>query len=100
MQASFFKDPLFRTFAVERPLAVVTQMVLRRMLASKTVDSVFEQHADKQYHRTLLFSDLAMLVSGVVLGTHRSMNAGYKKMKDQLGVSITVGLRESATCRT
>ena len=89
MQASFFKDPLFRTFAVDRPLAVVTQMVLRRMLGSKTVDSVFEQHADKQYHRTLLFSDLAMLVSGVVLGHHRSMNAGYKKMKDQLGVSIT-----------
>jgi len=29
------------------------------------------------------------LVSGVVLGKHRSVNAGYKKMKDQLGVSVT-----------
>lgn len=89
MQASFFKDPMFRTFASKRPFATLTQMVLRRMLDSKTIDRVFNQHADEQYHRTLLFSDLAILVSGVVLGKHRSLNAGYKKMKEQLGVSIT-----------
>lgn len=89
MQASLFKDSMFRTFATERPFATVTQMVLRRMLGSKAIDRVFNQHADEQYHRTLLFSDLAILVSGVVLGKHRSMNAGYKKMKEQLGVSIT-----------
>lgn len=89
MQASLFKDSMFRTFATERPFATVTQMVLRRMLGSKAIDRVFNQHADEQYHRTLLFSDLAILVSGVVLGKHRSLNAGYKKMKEQLGVSIT-----------
>lgn len=89
MQASLFKDSMFRTFATERPFATVTQMVLRRMLGSQAIDRVFNQHADEQYHRTLLFSDLAILVSGVVLGKHRSMNAGYKKMKEQLGVSIT-----------
>lgn len=89
MQVSFFKDSMFRVFATQRPFATVTQMVLRRMLDSKDIDQAFNQHADQQYHRTLLFSDLAILVSGVVLGKHRSMNAGYKKMKEQLGVSIT-----------
>ena len=89
MQASFFKDPIFRAFAAERPFATMTQMVLRRVLDPNDVDQLFEQHAEEQYHRSLLFSALTRLVSGVVLGKHASMNAGYKKMKEQLGVSIT-----------
>lgn len=89
MLASLFRDPMFRRFAIERPFATVTQMVLRRMLDSNTVDRLFNDHANEQYHRTLLFSNLAVLVSGVVLGKHQSVNAGYKKMKEQLGVSVT-----------
>jgi hypothetical protein len=89
MQASFFKDPIFRAFAAERPFATMTQMVLRRMLDPNDIDQLFEQHAEEQYHRSLFFSALTRLVSGVVLGKHASMNAGYKKMREQLGVSIT-----------
>jgi hypothetical protein len=89
MQDSFFKDPVFRTFATDRPFATMTQMVLRRMLDPNIIDQLFEQHAEEQYHRSLFFSALTRLVSGVVLGKHASMNAGYRKMEDQLGVSIT-----------
>lgn len=89
MQASFFKDPIFRAFASQRPFATMTQMVLRRMLDPTLIDSLFERCAQEQYHRTLFFSSLTYLVSGVVLGKHASMNAGYKKMKEQLGVSVT-----------
>lgn len=89
MRASFFQDPIFRAFAAERPFATMTQMVLRRVLDPHDIDQLFEQHAEEQYHRSLLFSALTRLVSGVVLGKHASMNAGYKKMKEQLGVSIT-----------
>jgi hypothetical protein len=89
MQASFFRDPLFRAFATARPIATVTQMVLRRMLDPRDVDRLFDEHAQEQYHRSLLFSSLAQLVSAVVLGKHASMNAGYKKMQAQLGVSLT-----------
>ena len=89
MQSSFFQDPIFRSFATQRPFATITQMVLRRMLDPKEIDQLFEQHAQQQYHRTLFFSALTSLVSGVVLGKHASMNAGYKKIKEQLGVSIT-----------
>lgn len=89
MQASFFKDPVFRAFATERPFATMTQMVLRRVLDPNDIDQLFEQHAETQYHRSLFFSALTRLVSGVVLGKHASMNAGFKKMKEQLGVSIT-----------
>ncbi|WP_372718911.1 hypothetical protein [Novipirellula sp.] len=89
MQVSFFKDPIVRSFAVERPFVTVTQMVLWRILAPGDIDLVFEEHAEEQCHRSLLFSSLTCLVSGVVLGKHASMNAGYKKMKEQLAVSVT-----------
>lgn len=59
------------------------------MLDSGTVDQVFEDHAEEQYHRSMLFSTLAQLVSSVVLGKSASVNAGYKKMQQQLGVSVT-----------
>lgn len=89
MLDSFFQDPIFRSFAGQRPFATVTQMVLRRLLAPQQLDRLFEDHAEHQYHRSLFFSDLTGLVSGVVLGKYKSMNSGYKTLKDRLGVSVT-----------
>lgn len=89
MESSFFNDPMFRAFASARPIATITQMVLRRTLDPNAIDRLFIENAQQQYHRSLLFSSLTRLVSGVVLGKHASMNAGYKKMKEQIGVSIT-----------
>ena len=42
-------------------------MSLRRLLAPEVVNGLFEEHAEQQYHRSLLFSDLTYLVSGVVI---------------------------------
>lgn len=89
MRNSFFKDPLFQSFATQRPFATVTQMVLRRLLAPEYLDQLFHEHAQQQYQHCLFFSDLTGLVSGVVLGKHRSVNAGYKALRDRLGVSVT-----------
>lgn len=88
MDCSLFSDPNFRSFASKRPFATVTQMVLRRLLAAEQLDTLFENEAQQQYQRTLLFSDLTGLVSGVVLGRYKSMNAGYKELKDRFGVSV------------
>ena len=88
MECNLFTDPLFQAFAKKRPFATVTQMVLRRMLSPQQLDKLFESEAERQYFRTLKFSDLTGLVSGVVLGKYRSMNAGYKALQDQLGVSV------------
>ena len=89
MKNSFFHDPIFRAFAERSPVATMTQMVLRRLLAPEHLERLFHTHAQQQYHRTLLFSDLTGLLSGVVLGKFRSVNSGYKMLKDRLGVSIT-----------
>lgn len=89
MSVSFFKDPIFQRFATERPIAVMTQMTLSHLLDADSVDRVFADHAELQYERKLSFSTLTQLVSSVVLGTNASVNAGWRKMKDRLGVSVT-----------
>lgn len=89
MPTSFLSNPIFTAFATQRPIATITQMVLRRILEPENIDRVFAERAEQQYHRTLMFSTLTRLVSGVVLGKHASMNAGYQKMQEELNVSIT-----------
>lgn len=89
MKASVFSDPMFQRFASVRPVATASQMIARRLLASELVDQLFRDQAEKQYEQSLLFSTLSYLMMGVTLGEHKSVNAGYKKMEDQLGVSVT-----------
>ena len=88
MQKSLFKDEVFQRFANERPIATVVQLVLRRLLDPKIVDEVFRENAEKQYERSLLFSALTHLMSSVVLGKYASVNAGFKKFANRLGVAL------------
>jgi len=83
-----FTDPLFQSFAVQRPIAVMSQLALCRLLDSRIVDEIFEEHAQEQYQRKLLFSSLTKLTSSVVMSFHPSVNAAYKKMKAEIGVSL------------
>lgn len=89
MGVAFLKDPMFQRFASERPVAVMTQMALAHLFDADSLDRVFADHAELQYERTLPFSTLTQLVSSVVLGTNASVNAGWRKMKDRLRVSVT-----------
>jgi IS4 transposase len=89
MKASVFSDPVFQNFVSARPVAVATQLIARRILDSNLIDQLFRDNAAMQYEQSLLFSSLSHLMLGVTLGKYKSVNAGYKKMSDQLGVSIT-----------
>jgi IS4 transposase len=89
MGIAFLKDPMFQRFASERPIAVMTQMTLSHLLDVESLDRVFADNAKLQYERTLQFSALTQLVSSVVLGTNANVNAGWRKMKDLLRVSVT-----------
>lgn len=89
MKASVFADPIFQNFVSARPVAVATQLIARRILDSDLIDQLFRDNAALQYEQTLLFSSLSYLMMGVTLGKHKSVNAGHKKMAEQLGVSIT-----------
>lgn len=81
-------DPVFRSFSSQRPLAVMAQMALGRLLDAEVVDQLFLEHAQEQYQRRLLFSSLTQLLAAVVLGKHPSVNAAFRKEKDRIGVSL------------
>lgn len=89
MGKSLFADPVFQRFASQRPMATAGQLILRRLLDPEALDRLFREHAETQYEQTLLFSTLSRLMTSVVLGEHRSVNAACRKLFEQLDVSVT-----------
>lgn len=89
-----FKDPVFESFCCKRPIAVMSQLSLSRLLDGPTVDAIFEANAQEQYHRSLLFSSMTKVLSSVVMSKAPSVSAAYKKMKDELNVSLTALYRK------
>lgn len=75
-------------FVCETPLAVMAQLVIRRLIGEK-LDEVFEENRSRQYHRELAFSDLASTVALVALGCARSFNKAYERCRERLVVSRT-----------
>ncbi|HMB05171.1 MAG TPA: transposase [Isosphaeraceae bacterium] len=78
---------VFQRFVEDSPVCVMTQALLENSLSPTTVDSLFEQHAEWQYTRNLLFSDIVHLMSLVVCGIRPSINSAFKKMAPYLGVT-------------
>lgn len=89
MPSSLFDCPVFESFATQRPIATASQLVLRRLLDPDAIDRLFRDNAELQYEQTLLFSSLTQLMTTVVLGKYKSVNAAYRKMFDRLDVSVT-----------
>lgn len=83
-----FDDPTFRLFVAKRPIAVMAQMALGRLVHGPVVDRIFAQTSKQQYERKLMFSALTHLMADVVIGKQPSVNAGYKKHQQCLGVSL------------
>ena len=77
----------FQRFVEDSPVCVMTQALLENALSPTTIDSLFEQHAEWQYTRNLLFSDIVHLMSLVVCGIRPSINSAFKKMAPYLGVT-------------
>lgn len=79
---------IFERFEKNRPIAVLAQMALDRLLSEKELDDLFFECADQQYQRSLLFSSLARLMASVVLCRQRSVRAAYQQMAEELSVSL------------
>jgi IS4 transposase len=73
---------------VERcPAVVLVRSVLERLLRPERLDQIFEDAAQRQYTKQLLFSQLVALMAAVATRTHASIHSAYLAMKDRLGVS-------------
>ena len=78
---------VFQRFTADSPVSVMVQALLENALPPTIVDSLFEEHAESQYTRNLLFSDVVQLMSVVVCRIRPSINSAIKKMGPTLGVT-------------
>jgi DDE family transposase len=78
---------VFERFAHEAPVSVMVRATLENALNPRDLDHLFEDTAQRQYTRTLLFSSVVDLMSTVVCRIRPSINAAYKKHASLLGVT-------------
>src|SRR5690348_6678305 len=78
---------VFQRFVEDSPVCVMVQTLLENTLPPTTVDALFERHAEWQYTRNLLCSDVVHLMSLVVCGIRPSVSSAFKKMAPLLGVT-------------
>lgn len=81
-----FSD-VFERFIADSPITVMTQAILENALPPATIDQLFEDHAELQYTRKLLFSDVVDLMGLVVCRIRPSINSAFKKLGPTLGVT-------------
>ena len=79
---------VFERFISESPLTVMLRILLEKSLPASEVDQLFEDYAQRQYHRELLFSTVVNLMSLVVCGISASVNAAYQSKTKGIRVSI------------
>ena len=72
----------------DEAMTALQQFVLENFLPAQTVDQLFEQTAQQQYTRELLFSSCVDLMALVVARTYGSVKAAYLKRQEQLGVTL------------
>ena len=82
-------NAIFSQFVEATPVTVMVRGIMERIFDPERLEELFETHALKQYTRELMFKDVVSLMSLVVSGIHPSVNAGYKALEKDLGVSRT-----------
>ena len=80
-------NAIFEQFVEASPVSVMMRATMERIFSGEHLDELFEETAEKQYTRELLFSSVVGLMSLVVSGIHPSVNAAYKALEKQIGVS-------------
>ena len=79
---------IFKPFIEGSPLSVMMRGLVERLLNPEQMDQWFEQFAQEQYTRELLFSTVVSLMLEVVCGSRKSVNAAYQAMEEAIPVSI------------
>jgi IS4 transposase len=79
---------IFERFAQQSPVTVMVRAALEHALSPQAIDALFEQAAERQYTRTLLFSSVVDLMGSVVAKIRPAVNAAYRAKAEALGVSL------------
>ena len=82
-------SPILDRFAIDSPVSVMARAAIERVLNPEQLNEWFDSTAKEQYTKELLFSSVFDIMSQVVCGSRRSVNAAYQASKEKIGVSIT-----------
>lgn len=78
----------FDRFIEKSPISVMARGMMERALNPEQLDQWFKKTAEVQYTRDLLFSSVFDIMSQVVCGSQKSVNAAYQASKEQIAVSV------------
>jgi IS4 transposase len=79
---------VFERFAQDSPLSVMAQGVLENALSPRVVDQLFEDVAERQYTRKLLFSSIVDLMALVVCRIRPAICAAYQARSEVIEASL------------
>lgn len=89
-EAPMILSELAEQFARKTPFCFMSRAVFAHAFSDDIVDKVFADHADLQYQRDLLFSEVTDLLGAVVLRGHRSVHAAYAERQRTAPVGTSV----------
>jgi hypothetical protein len=78
---------IFERFVEKTPVTVMVRAIMERIFAPEKLEQLFQDNAENQYTKELLFSHLVGLMGLVVCGIHPSVHAAYKALEKVIGVS-------------
>jgi IS4 transposase len=79
---------VFERFAQGDTIPLMAQAAMENALSPRIIDQLFEDLAERQYTRELLFSSIVELMSLVVCRIQPSINAAYQKNAVPISVSL------------
>jgi hypothetical protein len=82
-------EEIVQRFVDQRPIAVMTRVILERQFSPEFFDDTFGEVAQEQYVRDLTFSSCAKLLAQVTLGTAPTVHAAFLKDRETIPVTVT-----------
>jgi len=82
-------SPIFEKFVKKSPISIMARGMMERVLNPNQLDQWFNETAEQQYTKELMFSTVFDIMSQVVCGSRKSVHAAYQASTEDIGVSIT-----------
>jgi IS4 transposase len=80
---------VFERFIQQAPISVMFRTLLEHALDPAEIDRIFEDNANRQYTREVLFSSIVELMGAVVCGAQPSVRAAYLSSLGEIAASLS-----------
>jgi hypothetical protein len=80
---------VFERFLQQAPITVMFRTLPEHTLDPAEIDRLFEENADRQYTREVLFSSIVELMGSVVCGAQPSVRAAYLASLGEIAASLS-----------